>query len=390
MASPDGAVGPTRIAGRPLRVLHLIPSLDYGGSERQVALLAREQAFVGFDVHLGLLRLGPQANLLDASKVRLHELRHGSNHDPGLALNVLRLVRTVAPDVVQTWLTQMDILGGIAARLSRRRWVMTERSSAGAYPPTIKHWLRLRLGRAADRIVANSAAGVDYWHCHGVSGHCCVVPNAVQPDESGSQHFRGRHTAPVILFVGRFVPEKNLHLLIEALGPVLRERPAQAMFCGDGPQRDRLRAQIEAAGLAERVSLPGYCMDVPALIRSASVFVSLSAFEGQPNTVLEAMAGGCPVVLSDIPAHRELVDNESALLVNPADVRSVTQAILQTLTDPAASHKRADRARDRVRVQTPSAIARQYESVYRDVLNGNAYREIVRMPTRSARARSGA
>ena len=84
-----------------------------------------------------------------------------------------------------------------------------------------------------------------------------------------------------------------------------------------------MRAAVEAAvaglGLADRVRLVGFVPDAWAWMKRASVLVSPSLFEGHPNVVLEAAACGCPLVVSDIPAHREFLDGENAVLVDTGD-----------------------------------------------------------------------
>src|SRR6185436_12110902 len=92
-----------------------------------------------------------------------HRIEGLGNHDPRLLVRLVRLLRRARPDVVQTWLTQMDVLGGLAARLVGRPWILSERASALAYPPGLKIRLRERIGRTADAIVSNSAGGDRYW-----------------------------------------------------------------------------------------------------------------------------------------------------------------------------------------------------------------------------------
>jgi glycosyltransferase involved in cell wall biosynthesis len=103
-------------------------------------------------------------------------------------------------------------------------------------------------------------------------------------------------------------------------------------------------------------------------MKSAAVFVSVSYVEGQPNTVMEAMACGCPLVVSDIPMHRDLLDERSALLVDPRDPHAIADAIGACLDDPGAARTRADEARRRAAAFSVSAMAERYERLYRACL----------------------
>jgi glycosyltransferase involved in cell wall biosynthesis len=103
-------------------------------------------------------------------------------------------------------------------------------------------------------------------------------------------------------------------------------------------------------------------------MKRADVFVATSLFEGQPNAVLEAMACGCPLVVSDIPAHRELLDETTALLVNPHKADALAEAILDVLSAPAAALARARKARAGVASLSIPSVARRYAELYESVL----------------------
>jgi glycosyltransferase involved in cell wall biosynthesis len=103
-------------------------------------------------------------------------------------------------------------------------------------------------------------------------------------------------------------------------------------------------------------------------MKRADTLVSTSLFEGSPNVVLEAMACACPLVVSDIPAHRELLDEETAILVDPHNPRSVADGILQALSDRSAAARRAAAAQMRVQRYSLASVARQYRDLYQDLL----------------------
>jgi glycosyltransferase involved in cell wall biosynthesis len=88
--------------------------------------------------------------------------------------------------------------------------------------------------------------------------------------------------------------------------------------------------------------------------------------EGNPNTVLEAMACGCPLVVSDIPEHREFLDDDCARFAKPDSAHEIARAILCVFAEPDATARRVQAARARVasRDSIPD-MARRYERVYR-------------------------
>jgi glycosyltransferase involved in cell wall biosynthesis len=107
-------------------------------------------------------------------------------------------------------------------------------------------------------------------------------------------------------------------------------------------------------------------------MKRADALISLSRFEGCPNVVLEAMACGCPLVLSDIPAHREILDESSALFADPDDPDGAATALKETLARDDGVRRRARAARVRAAAYPLEATARLYEKLYLNLL-GEAY-----------------
>jgi glycosyltransferase involved in cell wall biosynthesis len=260
----------------------------------------------------------------------------------------------------------LDVFGGGAALLTGTPWVISERTSSRHHPRSMQWWLRNAVGRHANAVVANSEVGLDRWEESGPERF--VIRNAVAfaeidatpPDTADYGSSR------VIVFAGRLTVEKNVLNLIAALREVMEQRDAVALFCGEGPMEDEIRAAIAAAGLTDRVRLLGYVDNLPAIVKRADVVVAPSWYEGHPNVSTDAAACGCPLVVSDIPAHGWLSDN-AALFAPPGDPRAIAAAILQTLDDPAAARARGLRAREIVREWSVERAASSYLNLYREL-----------------------
>jgi hypothetical protein len=140
---------------------------------------------------------------------------------------------------------------------------------------------------------------------------------------------------------------------------VLQQTSTSMLLLGEGLLRPRAQQRLDAAGLAARCQLPGFVTPVWGELRAAAAFVSLSKYEGRPNTVLEAMACECPLVVSDIPAHREFQDEERAILVQDIlDPGSAAAAIADVLLRPEAARARALAARRSMREDWLPALSR--------------------------------
>lgn len=350
-----------------MKVLSLIGTLGPGGAERQLSLLAPALARLGVDMHVAYRIGGPNLARLQDGHVELHRLDGAGNHDPALAWSVWRLLRESKPDVVHTWLPQMDIVGGIAAVLQRVPLVVSERSCAAAYGADWKNRARRRVGRRATAIIANSTGGVDYWRPLVAASRLHLVRNCVAPP--GPHEARGDDVqapeGPLVVFAGRFSPEKNIDRLIEALLEVARQRPdASIRLFGEGPLRASASERVAAAGLTSRIVIGGYTDRLDAWLARSNVCVSVSRFEGHPNVVTEAAAAGCPMVLSDIEAHRELFDDESAVFVPTERPDAIADGVLAVLQDPRSAARRAGAARRIAERFSVAASAADYRSIY--------------------------
>lgn len=199
---------------------------------------------------------------------------------------------------------------------------------------TFLHWLcaRVLLPRA-DRVRAVSeraAAGIRPWLPD--ASRLTVLPLAWRPDLSASEpreHF--------ILLASRLTGEKRIGDALRAFTEVWKRVPGTTLrIAGDGPLRAELAALAERLGIADAVEFLGWREDVPALMRRAAVFVLCSSFEGYPRVVAEALAAGCPVVMTAVGGSGELVeDGISGRVVPIGDTAALAGAISDVLTDPA-------------------------------------------------------
>src|SRR5690606_5424467 len=157
--------------------------------------------------------------------------------------------------------------------------------------------------RHAAAVVANGSGLADLARAVLPGLDVPIVPNGVDTAVAPSTvNATARSTDPVpLLFVGRLAPQKRCDVLIDALGQ-LKHLHFRLDIVGDGPDRAQLEAEVDAAGIADRVTFSGWVPreHIGEHFRSAGVFVLPSHVEGMPNAVLEAMAHGLPVVATDV------------------------------------------------------------------------------------------
>jgi len=130
--------------------------------------------------------------------------------------------------------------------------------------------------------------------------------------------------------------------------------------------KSKLESQISALGLQGRVHLLGQRSDIPELLNAADVFVLSSDYEGNPLSVMEAMAAGKPMICTAVGGVPELVEDGCGLLVPPQDAQALSKAMIHLLENPSAmkamGEKSARRAVERFDLR---AMTEAYEDLYR-------------------------
>lgn len=344
-----------------------------GGAERQLAHLAAPLIAHGWSFVAGLAQGGANLATLIEGGAQIEWLTGRGHHDPRLAHSIRRIILKERPDLVHSWLPQMDVIAGLAALPSKVPWVMSERTSIDAFQVTWKQRLRMALAKRATAIVANSHGGARIWHERAPGVPVYVIPNGVDLEaidraRAGTREEMGVPAgARIVLAAGRCVPEKNQRLLIEALA--MLDRDIVLIICGDGPLREAMQLLARNLGVTDRVRFPGYVEMLWAWMKRAHAFASVGWYEGHPNVVLEAMAAHCPVVVSDIEAHRDVVSREEAVFVDPGSAIDLARGIMEVLHRDSTSIVAA--ARDRVEGFSMWATAKAYDTLYREIVAGS-------------------
>jgi glycosyltransferase involved in cell wall biosynthesis len=162
-----------------------------------------------------------------------------------------------------------------------------------------------------------------------------VVANGVRRPDSAPRYLSQPANRQVrIVFLGRLGDRKGVPELIAALtSPELRARAWTAAIAGDG-EIDRFRSQVRAAGMEDRIEIPGWLdrAGVVRLLAQADILVLPSHHEAMPIAVLEGLAFGAAVVTTPVGSVPEiLTDNESAVLVQPGDIPGLIAGLVKVI-----------------------------------------------------------
>lgn len=185
----------------------------------------------------------------------------------------------------------------------------------------------------------------------------------------------GKGNRPVVGMVSRLVRGKGADYFLRAARDVLCCFPETLfVLVGEGPARKELEWLARELGIENKVIFTGQRADMPGVYASLDVFVLPSLNEGMPLTVLEAQAANRAVIASRVGAVPELIQHrETGLLIEPGDVTSLRNAMLELLADASLRAGLAARGQARVREHySAEAMAKRYLSLYEDVLERRA------------------
>jgi glycosyltransferase involved in cell wall biosynthesis len=289
-----------------------------------------------------------------------------------------RLIAEVRPDIVHIDEEPYNLATYHANIMARRTGARTLwfswQNLARRYPPPFL-WIERYNLRHVDYAIVGSRTSAEVWRSKGYSGHLAVIPQfGVDPDVF-SPRATQRSGGPVhIVYVGRFVPEKGVDVLLDAL--VSLQGCWRATLLGSGPAEGQLRERVRALHLADRVAirpwLPSTTM--PDFYREADVLVLPSRV--QPNwteqfgrVLIEAMACETAVVGSDVGEIPHVIGDAGRVFpeANAAALGAVLDALMR---DPALRRDLGARGRARVlNAYTQQQVARATLAVYRAMLD---------------------
>ena len=183
-----------------------------------------------------------------------------------------------------------------------------------------------------------------------------IVPNGVDPQNfkplQGLDTFKRRigiYGKHCVLFVGRLIPRKGLHFLVEASKRIIREHNKTVfLIVGDGPLRNQMRSQLERDNISRNYVFLGDVKEksLPLLYNCADVFALPSIQEGQGIALLEAQATAKPVVAFNIGGVQEaVINNQTGLLVKP-NSQDLADAILKLLSDSSLRERMGKEGRE--------------------------------------------
>ncbi len=366
-----------------MHIVHIIARLNDGGPVRVLAALIPE-----------LHRLGIRSTVLaghcasdepDCSAwLRAHgvvveqiaglgrTVRLGEDWQAWRAL--VRRLRTLAPDVVHTHTAKAGFLGRLACRWLRLPCLHTYHGHVldgyFSHPVTVAlaHLERAVAFNHHHQALTPSQL-LDLAHCFRIgrrsTWHSLPVPVLpVRPQPYAAWAAALRRRTPVVGFLGRLVPVKDVDLFLETLALLSHHRPVQGLVCGDGPQREH--AEFRAAELQLRVHFTGFIPTAEAL-GQMDVLLMTSRNEGQPLAAIEAASAGVPVVAPRVGGLDDLA-RWGAVAGVERTPEALAAAVERVIADPDHRQQRVAAGLRVAAHLTPAALAPKYAELYRSLV----------------------
>ncbi len=376
-----------------LKVLFVINGLGTGGAQRSLAEML--PGLLSRGISPMIVSLSHQGEGVEAEVRRMVQVQFlGTRRLAARTIELRRIIKRFQPDLIHTTISDSDFAGRLAAIGTAvpvlTSLVNTPYVAARLNDPHVSP-LRLTAARLFDRATSRLTT---HFHAitHAVKSDA-VRTLGIQPDritviERGRDAARlgertpARRTAArsrlgmsekdlIVINVARQEFQKGQRYLLDAFADVVAQHPDAVLLIAGrvGLATADLKARAARSPVGGRIVFLGHRDDVSELLAAADIFAFPSLYEGLGGALIEAMALGLPIVASDVPAIREVVESDSnALLVPPADEAALAGAITHLLADPPQRESFGRRSRTIFESrfgleQSTAAMVVLYESV---------------------------
>lgn len=226
--------------------------------------------------------------------------------------------------------------------------------------------LRWLLYRMTDNMVFQTKEAQSFYS-ESIQKRSCVIHNPVKtnlPKRTGA-------CKKEIIAIGRLHVQKNYIMLIHAFSKISKKYPDYILkIYGEGKEKENIKKEIDCLGMSNRIILEGYCQNIHERIVDSDIYVMTSSFEGMPNSLMEAMAMGFPVICTNCPAGgpRELIeDNINGCLIE-VDEEELERKITYLIENPEEKERLGKAARNISNSHNEEKIIKQWKNYFMEIL----------------------
>lgn len=366
-----------------IKVVQIIPMLSPGGAERVVVHIARglnrwryEPIVISFTGRVGC----DLDHLLEDAGIEVRYLGKHPGFDYRVYSRLDSVLKEYEPDVIHTHLHVLRYALPSMLLMKRVAMVHTVHNLAEReIEPRARLIQRYALTHGVKPIAVADEVAASVKSMYGIP-RCRVIANCIPTDlyanpQTSREVWRAKEgfKDSDVLFacVARFAPQKNHALLLRSFAQSPASDPrAHLVFVGEGDLRPELEELSRKLNLAGKVHFLGLRSDIPDVLNAMDVFVLSSDYEGNPLSVIEAMASGLPIVSTAAGGVPNLLEaGKEGFLVPPGDFHGLAKSMNSFLKYEAARQSMGAAAASRARNNFDvSNMVRAYEEVYEDQL----------------------
>lgn len=305
-----------------VKILLVIGGLSFGGAERVITNLANSLVKNGDEVILTGVFYKDPAYELD-NRVTFINGINGKNTLISM-IKLRKLIKKSNPDIVLSFLTHINIATLIAGIGLKIPIVISERNDPVKTPTEkSRRIMRKFVYPFADGYVFQTKEAMTFFGDK-IIDKSIIIPNPLYIDSSLSKNWDYPEENIKLISVGRLVPQKRHDHVIRVFKEILDEIKDDSYILeiwGSGPEKNNLLNLIRELNLVNNVFLMGESKEIHLEMNKAELFIMYSKFEGMPNSLMEAMALGLPVISSDCESGgpRFLIDNDRNGILTPLD-----------------------------------------------------------------------
>jgi len=375
---------------KPLAVAFFLPSLEPGGTERNVVNLANninKQNYV-----LSLVLGKSEGDFIKKLNKDISIISLDATSSLKLFFKLIKYFKENNPDIFVSAFSRVNIIC-IVSRIfsgSKTKIIATEHAVFSFLPVIAKTSGRRFFARfflpfmakiiypKADAIICVSRGIADdllkITHCSKIikTVYNPVISESIceLTKEPVSHSWFLDQKIPLIIAVGRLVKCKDYPTLLNALSLVIKERPAKLAILGRGPEEIKLKKLVYDLGLFKNVDFLGFQDNPFKYMSKATVFALSSLQEGFGNVIIEAMACGVPVVSTDCPVGPgEIIENgKSGMLTPVGDYKALAKAILEILDNSSLAKKLSEEGFKRAKDFSVKKSVEEYEKVFQELI----------------------
>lgn len=326
-----------------LRYLFITRTLRGGGAERFITTFASYMADNGYDVHvITYEKTEDDYEMSRNIKIHMMPTKQGNFYSKIFRIvDMNKLIKKIAPNIVIPFIDTVVVCTWFASIFMNVKLIYTVRVSpwheGGSF---FSKFMRKIIARTADAIMLQTQEQSEYF-TKVFSNKIYTVPNPISEKFINNCKKEYRNNIEKIVMIGRLEKQKNIKIALYAIKQLSMNKKVKLEVYGEGILKDELEHTICEMGLSECCQLMGRTNKVESVLENADLYIMTSDYEGMPNSLMEAMAMGVPIISSDCKTGpRDLIeDGVTGYLFKTADVNSLLEKLTIAIGDPERTNR---------------------------------------------------